>query len=124
MKRLPILIAVLAMALAAPELTSRAHAQASAQPPAARVPVQRATPPRQLLSPAERAALRAEWLQATPEQRRAIWLNEIQILQARAAVRNEALVLPTMRRDDSFAPSVENRGRGQGAPVSWGARAP
>lgn len=96
MKCLQVLVVLLAAAsLAAPQaVADDAPASLPSRP--------RAVLPRELLTPLERALLRARLEQATPEERMTLWRQELVFLQLRAAARGVVMTIVTMRPDGTF----------------------
>jgi hypothetical protein len=64
----------------------------------------RAVLPRELMTAEERAAFRARMQQANPEQRIALWHQQLALLESRAAARGVGLLVPAMRTDGTFHP--------------------
>jgi hypothetical protein len=58
--------------------------------------------PRDLMTREERAAFRARMQQASPEERDALWHQQLAVLQQRAAARGMGLTVLAMRPDGTF----------------------
>ena len=129
MKRFSIMAGILIVGLAGPALAQQAPAGPAPTGQAAAPPPVRA---RDLMPPEERASLRSQMRQATPEQRAAIWAQKRAELEQRAAARGQVLAEPAAGR--AGGKGEEGRGRrndggrgehgsGLARVFSWGPRA-
>jgi len=125
------------LVISSPVLAQQAAPAAGERGPAASAERgQRTISGRDLMTPEERRAFRAQMEQATPEQRDALWTQKRADLEQRAAQRGATLAEPGAGRNGGSGERGEGRhqgqegaGRGEGGSMlsrmmGWGPRAP